>query len=236
MSYYANIYFKKVSSFEEGVKILNDYIEEFNNIENMKKVIDNNMEYLQQQFKTCGVNLDEICKKYLNQKYYIFNPIFYNIGTLILQSLLTFNAKYYPNFKLLTLCIEDSTNTIDKYFDGNIEFQNSCDQDYDYKTWNILGDYFINKAKEYEKMPIEKLINIFGYLDEEDREQRLDYFRKVAMYGFVYDALDLDKWMYGFKQKEEKFISLNFNSLPLKFNCVDSLLFYFIKKLCEEQL
>lgn len=236
MSYYANIYFKKVSSFEEGVKTLNDYIEEFNNIENMKKVIDNNMEYLQWRFKKCGINLDEICKKCLKQMYYTFNQTFYNIGILILQSLLTFNAKYYPDFNLLTLCIEDSTNIINKYFDGNIEFQNSCDQDYDYETWNILGDYFINKAKEYEKMPIEKLINIFGYLDEEDREQRLDYFRKVAMYDFVYNTLDLDKWIYNFKQKEGKFISLNFNSLPLRFDWVDSLLFYFIKKLCEEQL
>lgn len=234
MSYYVNIYFKKVSSFEEGVKILNDYIKECNNIENMKKVIDNNIEYLQQRFKKCGVDLDKICKKYLKQTYYIFDPIFYNIGTLIFQSLLTFNTKYYPNFNLLTLCIEDSIDITDKYFDGNIEFQNSCDQDYDYETWNILGDYFINKAKEYEKMPIEKLINIFGYLDEEDREQRLDYFRKVAMYDFVYNALDLDKWIYNFEQKEEKFISLNFKSLPLKFNCVNSLLIYFIRKLCEE--
>ena len=244
MSYYTNIYFKKVSSLEEGVKILNDYIKEYKDIEIMRKVIENNMEYLNQQFKKCGVDLDEICEKYL-EKNYINDSTFFNVGATVLQPLLTFNARYYPKFNLLALCIKDSTNTIDKYFDGNIEFQNSCDQDYDYETWNILGDYFINKAKEYEKMPVKELIDTFEFLDEEDEEfkeevkedveHRLNYFRKVAMYAFVYDALDLDNWIYNYEQKEGIFLplTLKFGLLTARYDYIGSSLNYFIGKLCE---
>jgi hypothetical protein len=203
MSYYARIYFKKVKSMEDGIKTLNAFIKEYSSIDNMKKVIEENRYDLYRYIYTAGVEID------ITEPYKCIN-----IFKHLLQPLLIFKAMYYPQYNLLGLCFYDSQNIIDKYFDGLIEFQNSCDQDYEYDTWNILGEYFINKTNEFKDMPLEKVLELNKHLSiEEDGMdyllKTLDYHRRSTMYDFVWDTLDLYDWLYYKESKSNIFMPIN---------------------------
>lgn len=203
MSYYARIYFKQVESMEEAIKVLNNFIKDYSSIENMKKVLEDNRYYLYRDMYNADLKINKQEPwKYITLLRYLFQP------------LLVFKAMYYPQYKLLGLCFYDDS-TIHKHFDNFIEFQNSCDQDYEYDTWNILGDYFINKAKEFETLPVEELIKTKEYFledYEEDKEyflKNLDYHRRSAMYDFVWKTLDLSDWLYYKESKDNIFIPIN---------------------------
>lgn len=209
MSYYARIYFKQVKSMEEAITVLNSFIKEYSSIDNMKKVIESNRLYLYRNIYNSELKVSKKDPyKYITILEHLFQP------------LLTFKAMYYPKYKLLGLCFYDETNTINKYFDNFIEFQNSCDQDYEYETWNILGDFFINKAKEFETLSVEELVKTDEYFLEcynEDKNyfiKKLDYHKRSAMYDFVWCTLDLDNWLYYKQSKTGIFIPLNL-CLPL---------------------
>jgi hypothetical protein len=198
------MYFKKVSDMQEGVTILNNFIKEYSSIDNMKKVIEYNRCYLYRDIYNAELKLTKADPyKYL----YVLRAL--------LQPFLVFKALYYPQYNLLALCFYDEQGIIDKYFDGMIEFQNSTDQDYDYNTWNILGDFFINKAKEFETMSVDGLIKTSKYFLEDynnDKEyflKRIDYCSRSAMYDFVWNTLDLDCWLYHKESKSNIFIPIN---------------------------
>ena len=205
MSYYFSMYYKKVSSLEEGIKVLNAFIKEYCERENIKKVVEDNSFYISNECERAKLKVSSE------------NSNFYHFSKYLFQQLLTFKAMYYPKFNLLGLCFYDCTGTIDKYFDGQIEFQNSCDQDYDFETWDILGDYFTHKANEFKKMPLEELLKLDDCLKEyivdegeEDLDDRIEYSRKQLMYDFVfYETLDLDSWLWEHESKEGIFIPLD---------------------------
>lgn len=204
MSYYARIYFKKVESMEDGIKLLNTFIKDYSTIDNIKKVLEDNRYYLYRDIYNSELKLDKKDPyKYITILRHLFQP------------LLTFKAMYYPEYKLIGICFYDTTNTINKYFDNFIEFQNSCDQDYDYNTWDILGDFFINKAKEFETLSVDELIKTSKYFLEDyndDKEyflKHIDYHRRSAMYNFVWDTLDLDNWLYTKVSSKNIFIPIN---------------------------
>lgn len=233
MSYYFKMYFKKVNSLDEAVETLNDYIDEYSSAGNLEKVVEENYQYILQEMKLIGVEK-------LNKKLDRIN--FWKHFTLfkyLFQSSLSFQALYYPEFKLLGLCYCSSSDIVDKYFDDMICFQNGCDQNYDYGIWKVLGSYFTNKSKEYEKLSAEELIKIFDYLDESDfefkddetKEHRLDYFRKSAMYKFVWDTLDLENWLCDKESNENTFIPLNL-CVPLYGNN-DSIVYTMLMKTFE---
>ena len=203
MSYYARIYFKKVESMEEAISTLNNFIKDYSSIDNMKKVVENNRHYLYRDINNIGFKLSE-------DVWWESIPLLRGL----FQSLLVFKAMYYPQYKLLGLCFYDSQGIIDKYFDGLIEFQNSCDQDYDYDTWNTLGEYFINKANEFKTMPLEGVLESNKHLsiDVDGMDyllETLDYHRRSAMYDFVWNTLDLDDWLYTKVSKNNTFIPIN---------------------------
>lgn len=208
MSYYIDMYFKKVDSLDEAVKTLNDFIKEYSSKEVLERIVEEHFLYIYGEMRS-------IDKKIKWEKE---DPIdYYHRFQYIFQPLLTFKALYWPEFKLLGLCLDERVCVVGKYFDDMICFQNGCDQNYDYGIWNVLGDYFINKSKEYEHLSVEEIIKIFDYLDEDDfkfkdeetKEHRLDYFRKSAMYRFVWSTLDLEKWLCDKESYENTFIPLN---------------------------
>lgn len=204
MSYYARIYFKQVESMEEAITVLNNFIKDYSSVDNMKKVLEDNRYYLYRDIHNADLKIVKSDPwKYITLLRALFQP------------LLIFKAMYYPQYKLLGLCFYDDI-TIHNHFKDFIEFQNSCDQDYEYDTWNILGDFFINKAKEFETMSVEKLIEVDKFcleLYNDDKEyfsKHLDYHRRSAMYEFVWSTLDLSDWLYHKVSKTDTFIPINF--------------------------
>lgn len=204
MSYYARIYFKQTKSMEEAIILLNSFIKEYSSIDNMKKVIEDNRYFIYRNIYNAELKVSKKEPyKYITILKHLFQP------------LLTFKAMYYPKYKLLGLCFYDETNTINKYFDNFVEFQNSCDQDYEYETWNILGDFFVNKAEYFKTMPLEELLKVNDYfLDDYNYDKEyflkiLDYHRRSSMYDFVWKELDLDSWLWTKESKTGVFIPLN---------------------------
>ena len=209
MSYYARIYFKQAESMEEAIKILNNFIKDYSSVDNMKKVVEENRYYLYRDIYNAGVKIDMTEPyKYITILKHLFQPF------------LVFKAMYYPQYNLLGLCFYDSQNIIDKYFDGLIEFQNSCDQDYDFNTWDCLGEFFINKTNEFKTLPLEDLLQrdkdlLDDYNEDKDYFlKKLDYNRRSAMYDFVWDTLDLDDWLWNKVSSNNTFIPINL-CLPL---------------------
>lgn len=202
MSYYARIYFKKVESMEEAISTLNNFIKDYSSIDNMKKVVEDNRYYLYRDINNIGFKLSE-------DVWWESIPLLRGL----FQQLLIFKAMYFPQYKLLGLCFYNDS-TIHKHFDNFIEFQNSCDQDYEYETWDILGEYFINKANEFKDMPLEKVLELNKHLSIEVDGmdyllKTLDYHRRSAMYDFVWKTLDLDDWLYTKVSKNNIFIPIN---------------------------
>lgn len=204
MSYFASIYFKKVNNMEEAINVLNSFIKEYSSIDNMKQVVEDNRFYLYRDIYNLDLKLTKKEPwKYLTVLRHLFQP------------LLVFKGMYYPKYNLVGLCFYDPHNIVDKYFDGKIEFQNSCDQDYEYETWNILGDFFINKAEYFKTMPLEELLKTNDYFlddynyDKEYFLKMLDYHRRSSMYDFVWKELDLDSWLWTKESKTGLFIPLN---------------------------
>lgn len=93
-----------------------------------------------------------------------------------------------------------------KLFDGNYYFQNSCDQNYDYKDWKGVK-CFEDIAKKWKTMPIDELIDKskeydkvhYHYTDEEFNELYLvenkfdeDYQRKSLCYAEIWSYFEPD--------------------------------------------
>ena len=198
MSYYANMYFKKVESMEEALTIANNFMLEFCTEENLKTFVDDFVYDLIIKIRRENISISQ-------SSFYKHNEFYANLW----QSLLIYKFLYYPKHKLLALCTHPSTLT-KKFFNCRIGFQNSTDQDYEYETWIPLGDFFKNKVEEFKTMSNKDLLKYSPYLDEDDlRDSYMDYHRKSAMYNFVWKELDLDNWLYTKQSFNNSFIPLN---------------------------
>lgn len=108
--------------------------------------------------------------------------------------------------KISALCIvwDSDVAEINNWFDGHVFFQNSCDQNYDYDTWNF------NKtcrriSNRIKKMKPDKFVKEYigssEYYNEGDREYILkdvDYHKKSFVYETIEKIIDAI-WNSGFE-------------------------------------
>lgn len=119
-----------------------------------------------------------------------------------LYRLFNFRFVYWKEHQILGLShfgnsIED---VIEPYFSMSVHFQNSCDQDYAYDTWNGIKMFedIADRAKTYT---VDEIINSSdGYYidrDREDIESNVEYYRRASAYRTIFNDLDLNDWLYG---------------------------------------
>lgn len=111
-----------------------------------------------------------------------------------------FKYHFYYSRELQSLCIVyscDKDDEISKWFNGYVYFQNSCDQDYDYETWD-----FNKKFKEYvEQVKLlegndDAFKKLYKELNDDDfdwcEESRkvTDYDRRSLVYDMCYKQVE----------------------------------------------
>ena len=151
-----------------------------------------------------------------------YAPSFRNIGelnkladTFWVCSLFTTSFTYWEQYNLLAV-IGDDRFFPEKMKVCTIYFQNSCDQDYNYKEWQNLCPEIDNIIKEVENMSIEHLLKVLD-IDIEDMdadEISPDYYRSWLIYHRVFKLLNLEKWLYS-PDSPENYQDVNFTRFAL---------------------
>lgn len=78
-------------------------------------------------------------------------------------------------------------------------FQNSCDQDYDFESWNERIPLFKYLKEQVMEASDEKIVQQYkksNSFDEDETELSIDYIRKVLLYERIFTMLDLDSFLY----------------------------------------
>lgn len=110
-----------------------------------------------------------------------------------------FRYRFFYDRELQVLGVYSVDDSMHGLFDCIHEFQNSCDQDYEFDTWNGVG-FFEKVAREWQNASDEKVKAWFKEEYEEDwvcgRGSGLDYWRKTAAYKEIWEqfahTLDCD--------------------------------------------
>lgn len=142
--------------------------------------------------KTCLMdNMESISKdnymfapsvRYFNKPYSDFNTYaeresYYGW----VKSIFTFRYVYFKNIGLLA--IYSIPNCVQHLFDDTIYFQNSTDQDYDFRTWDKI-EVFKNIAYKWEHCSDDYVINTLGLEKGDD----IDYHRKSGCYSEIWET------------------------------------------------
>lgn len=105
----------------------------------------------------------------------------------------------WPQYNLLGYVSSDWTEPhLGWAFAKSIHFQNSTDQDYDYREW-AGSPYFNQVVDKYKHMPLAELLRT-GMFDDytlEELSQAPDYYSRSAVYKQIFKDLCLDDWLYG---------------------------------------
>lgn len=101
---------------------------------------------------------------------------------------------YWPKYMLLAL-VGKYPDEVSKLFETQISFQNGTDQDYDLDWWGKDVPLFQNIIAPVAKMSDEESSDKLGWGGE--GETPPDYCRRTLVYDQIFQALDLDNWLYG---------------------------------------
>ena len=174
MSYYFDMGFKDIKKEE-----ILDFIEEITNDfqENAKEIIKKNITYAPSQMHGDVDDRED------------YNIAWKKADENWLYSLFEIRFVYWEEYGLIGVhgCLPKSVE--DKLTD--IYFQNGTDQDYPYNTWD--GVSYFEKVRD-EIRNTDKSYFVQGYMEDED-----EYRRKSRIYREIYDALDLNAWLFGVK-------------------------------------
>lgn len=75
-----------------------------------------------------------------------------------------------------------------------VYFQNSTDQNYEYKTWNGIS-VFEQVVKEMLALSEAEILHIAESYDDEDKLD-IEYYRQTTIYQKIYEMLDLKSWLW----------------------------------------
>lgn len=124
---------------------------------------------------------------------------------LWLTKLLQMDFIWWPEHKLLALSGGCWPENVLQLFKCRVYFQNSCDQDYDFKEWKGLRSPFrriVDTCRNGDLKEVEKILQMGrscpeDYIFEEMESSREQYYRRWAAYNGIYETLHLDNWLYG---------------------------------------
>ena len=111
----------------------------------------------------------------------------------ILNDIFTYHIYYSEKIKSLCICYGGDVKAICDWFDGYVYFQNSCDQDYDYKEWQF-NDVFKQHISDVKFCDRQQLIDLYNKLNECDDftiedvedEKRFNYYKRSTVYDLCY--------------------------------------------------
>lgn len=192
MSYYVSLKFKKVENELEVLNIINDFPKLFK-LENIEKYIEKEKirlyAFYMQQARLCDYDTDKLEFKMGNNfMHKVINDFF---STIFI---------YYPSLKVLGMIGYTKIKDIDDKFTKSFEFQDSSDQDYNWKYWNELVDIIPSLKQVIEK---HKIMSIEELKDDTD-DFNLEYYRKTALYKYIEEILQIDDVVY---QNNDKLIT-----------------------------
>lgn len=171
MSYSIGLHFRIVKSTEDFLKLI---------------------ENLQKEF-TSKTTVEEIVKsdsfiRYLNRVNFSVQ-MDYNLQESLLKNFLSFKLYYWKDLNLVGYCYNSTElpKYLEKYFNGFICFQNSCDQNYPYETWEVLGDWVKPIIQKFSNLPKKGLDMID---DEYDMDE--DYRKQTLVYETIFKQMDID--------------------------------------------
>ena len=111
-------------------------------------------------------------------------------------SIFTLRFVYFEEYKVLAL-IGHGYNFLNKFFDGGVYFQNSTDQDYNYRIWDKIPPFkaIADRIKDMSKEELLEYLNRRNYgIDEEDISRDVEYFKRTAVYDTIYSSIEKDLW------------------------------------------
>lgn len=117
----------------------------------------------------------------------------------------TYRYFFFPKYNLLGVFSVD--DCLYNLFDYTIEFQNSCDQDYPYETWDCIplfkkiSDKWKSSSDNVVKQHFKKVMNTDW---EEEGPCDLDYYRRTFAYEEIWEIFE----DYLYKDEQALHISL----------------------------
>lgn len=151
------------------------------------------------------IELDYIYCPYIRSTYFMekdckgCQKAMEELTTYWIRGLFEFKFCYIDEISCLVCVLsQKSPKEVCDMFDTFVYFQNSCDQDYDYKEWGDIS-YFKKQIEFIETMSREQFINwykenIDGFFDEESSTSDLDYYRRSAVYELCYQPIEKVVW------------------------------------------
>ena len=130
---------------------------------------------------------------------------FYNTEQVdkFISTLFKHHICYCEEVSALCIVWGSDVDEINNWFDGHVYFQNSCDQNYDYETWDFNKSF--RKIKDrIKKMKTDKFVKEYiqsnEYYDEDDKDvilKNVDYYKKTFVYQTIENIID-PIWKEGF--------------------------------------
>lgn len=111
-----------------------------------------------------------------------------------LVNLFSLRFVWWEDKKLLGL--NNDSDFLKSFFDTEVYFQNSCDQDYEYDGWDDKIDFFKETKRKIQERTKEELLKCSTYFNESDLEDDLEYCKRTILYDMIFSELDLNAWMY----------------------------------------
>ena len=116
-----------------------------------------------------------------------------------IRSLFEFKFCYIDDIDCLACVLsQESPKEICDMFDTFVYFQNSCDQDYDYKEWGDIT-YFKKQIEFIKQMTKEQFTkwykeNIYDFFEEEYATSDIEYYKRSAVYELCYQPIKKVIW------------------------------------------
>ena len=127
-----------------------------------------------------------------------------------LENTLKMSFIWWPDYNLFALAGDIWPEDVKALFDKEIVFNNTGSQSYEFDTWDGVCDLFdevVCMAKISGRETLGKILKTEGEWPEEEDL----YWRKVAAYKQIFEALGLWQWLYG--QETEKFYRFSMSAL-----------------------
>lgn len=174
MSYYCQINFKQISG-DKVYSFLQGFKKEV--MEHLKEIAEDNFAFspifkaqplLAEEFKVTKKLLDETRSWAINS---------------------VFRYRFFYDEKLQLLGVYSVHKPIQNLFDCTVDFQNSCDQDYEFETWKGVR-YFEEVAEKWKNVSDEQMKETFKEKREEEWDPKfcsnLDYYRRSFAYEEIW--------------------------------------------------
>lgn len=204
MSYRFSMGFAPASSFAKAMTIAAEAVDELKKKENAQKYINESQYY----FPSNKILLSNSEKQSRSVQH-----LMHEATRHFLYNLFTVNFVYFYKQKLLGVCGECWPDDFKNYFRTFIDFQNSCDQDYERERWKGIR-FFIDTYDQCANIPTNELLHLVE-IDDEPLESMdpdaIDYYRKSLAYKMIFDELALDDWLYG--RSNPRFVRFSLNAI-----------------------